>query len=135
MFENLTFEPAPSLNALRAFEAVARTGGVSLAAAELSVTHSAVSRQVKALEASLGVRLFQGPKHRLELTPAGRDLAPALTAAFDQIAVAVRRSRGAGEDLHVAEASRYFEDVRLVASGDYPVAERCPVLVVRSPRK
>ena len=40
-----------------------------------------------------------------------------------------------GEDLHVAEASRYFEDVRLVASGDYPVAERCPVLVVRSPRK
>ncbi|OHV90485.1 hypothetical protein ORS3428_01955 [Mesorhizobium sp. ORS 3428] len=38
------------------------------------------------------------------------------------------------EDIHVAEASRYFDDVRLVASGDYPVAERCPVLVVSSPR-
>jgi hypothetical protein len=39
------------------------------------------------------------------------------------------------EDIHVAEASRYFADVRLVASGSYPVAERCPVLVVRSPRR
>jgi LysR family glycine cleavage system transcriptional activator len=102
MFENLTSGPGPSLNALRAFEAVARTGGVSLAAAELNVTHSAVSRQVKALEENLGLRLFQGPKHRLELTSAGRDLAPALTAAFDQIAASVRRARGAGEDLHVA---------------------------------
>ena len=38
------------------------------------------------------------------------------------------------EDIHVTEAKRYFEDVRLVASGGYPVAERCPVLVVGSPR-
>jgi DNA-binding transcriptional LysR family regulator len=102
MFENLTAGPLPSLNALRAFEAVARTGRVTLAAEELSVTHSAVSRQVKALEAALGVRLFAGPKHRLELTPAGRDLAPALTEAFDQIATAVRRTRGGAEDLHIA---------------------------------
>lgn len=39
------------------------------------------------------------------------------------------------EDIHVTEASRYFADVRLVASGNYPVAERCPILVVSSPRK
>jgi DNA-binding transcriptional LysR family regulator len=102
MFENITSAPLPSLNALRAFEAVARTGRVTLAAEELAVTHSAVSRQVKALEASLGVRLFAGPKHRLELTAAGRELAPALTAAFDQIATAVQRTRGGAEDLHVA---------------------------------
>lgn len=38
------------------------------------------------------------------------------------------------EDIHVAEASRYFGEVRLVASGGYPVAERCPVLVVSAPR-
>ncbi|RUU58164.1 class I SAM-dependent methyltransferase [Mesorhizobium sp. M2C.T.Ca.TU.009.01.2.1] len=38
------------------------------------------------------------------------------------------------EDIHVAEASRYFNDVRLVASGGYPVAERCSILVVSSPR-
>src|SRR5690242_17268994 len=85
MFENLTSGPLPSLNALRAFEAVARTGRVTLAAEELHVTHSAVSRQVKALERSLGVRLFSGPKNRLELTAAGRELLPQLTEAFDQI--------------------------------------------------
>ena len=101
MFENLT-SPLPSLNALRAFEAMARNRRVTLAAEELRVTHSAVSRQVKALEAALGVRLFTGPKHRLELTPAGRELLPALTAAFDQIATAVRDVRGGAEDLHVA---------------------------------
>lgn len=92
----------PSLNALRAFEAVARTGRVTLAADELHVTHSAVSRQVKALEAALGVRLFAGPKHRLELTEAGRELLPPLTAAFDEIAGAVRRVKADGEDLHIA---------------------------------
>ena len=102
MFDKLTSGALPSLNALRAFEAVARTGRVTLAAEELHVTHSAVSRQVKALEAHLGVRLFSGPKNRLELTAAGRELAPALTEAFDQIAGAVRRIRGGGEDLHVA---------------------------------
>ena len=102
MFENLTLGPLPSLNALRAFEAMARTGRATLAAEELHVTHSAVSRQVKALEASLGVRLFTGPKHRLELTEAGRELLPHLTAAFDQIAGAVARVRGGAEDLHLA---------------------------------
>lgn len=102
MFGNLTSTPLPSLNALRAFEAVARTGRLTLAAEELAVTHSAVSRQVKALEAALGVRLFAGPKHRLELTPAGRELAAELAPAFDQIAAAVRRVRGGAEDLHVA---------------------------------
>ncbi|MCI3133874.1 LysR family transcriptional regulator [Phenylobacterium aquaticum] len=102
MFENLTPGPLPSLNALRAFEAMARTGRATLAAEELHVTHSAVSRQVKALEETLGVRLFSGPKHRLELTEAGRELLPALTAAFDQIAGAVGRIRGGAEDLHIA---------------------------------
>lgn len=102
LFEKLTSSPLPSLNALRAFEAVARTGRMTLAAEELNVTHSAVSRQVKALEQSLGVRLFTGPKTRLELTAAGRDLLPALTEAFDQIAGAVRRVRARAEDLHVA---------------------------------
>jgi LysR family transcriptional regulator, glycine cleavage system transcriptional activator len=102
MFSNLTSSSLPSLNALRAFEAMARTGRATLAAEELHVTHSAVSRQVKALEESLGVRLFAGPKHRLELTEAGRALLPALTAAFDQIATAVQSVRAGQEDLHVA---------------------------------
>lgn len=102
MFENLTTGALPSLNALRAFEAMARTGRATLAAEELHVTHSAVSRQVKALEEQLGVRLFTGPKHRLELTAAGRELLPALTSAFDQIAAAVGQLRSEGDDLHIA---------------------------------
>jgi len=102
MFEKLTLDPLPSLNALRAFEATSRNGRVTLAAEELHVTHSAVSRQVKALERALGVRLFAGPKHRLELTAAGRALAPELTQAFDQISAAVQKTRSGGEDLHIA---------------------------------
>jgi DNA-binding transcriptional LysR family regulator len=103
MFDNLTSGGAlPSLNALRAFEAMARTGRATLAAEELNVTHSAVSRQVKALEAALGVRLFQGPKHRLTLTPAGQQLLPALTEAFDGMAAAVRRLKSDGDELHLA---------------------------------
>jgi len=102
MFENLTSGALPSLNALRAFEAMARTGRATAAAEELHVTHSAVSRQVKALEATLGVKLFSGPKHRLELTAAGRELLVPLTRAFDEIAAAVGRVRSEGDDLRVA---------------------------------
>jgi DNA-binding transcriptional LysR family regulator len=102
MFEKLTSGQLPSLNALRAFEAMARTGRVVAAAEELNVTHSAVSRQVKALEAQLGVKLFAGPKHRLELTAAGRELAATLTRAFDEIAAAVGQVRTGGDDLRVA---------------------------------
>lgn len=100
MSGNLT--PLPSLNALRAFEAMARTGAATRAARELGVTHGAVSRQVKALEAALGVRLFQGPRHRLELTEAGRALAVELTRGFDVLTTAVARTRSDGMDLHIA---------------------------------
>lgn len=102
MFENLTARRAlPSLNGLRAFETMARTGGATAAAGELNVTHSAVSRQVKALEAAMGVRLFEGPRHQLRLTATGQDLLAALTPAFDGMDAAVRRARGQSE-IHLA---------------------------------
>ena len=78
------------LNALRAFEAAARLGRLTLAAEELGVTHGAVSRQVRQLESVLGVDLFGGPRSKPELTPTGQSLAPVLTAALDQIDNAVR---------------------------------------------
>lgn len=94
MFENLTPRGSlPSLTGLRAFEAMGRTGSATRAATELHVTHSAVSRQVKALEAALGVRLFEGPKHRLTLTEAGRILLAGLTESFDGLTAAVRQVR------------------------------------------
>ncbi len=80
----------PSLNALRAFEAAGRHGRMTLAADELNVTHSAVSRQVQHLEEVLGVPLFEGPKNRLRLTEAGAVLLAGLSGAFDQIDASVR---------------------------------------------
>ena len=80
----------PSLNALRAFEAAGRHGRMTLAAEELHVTHSAISRQVQHLEHLLGVALFEGPRNALRLTEAGNRLMVGLTPAFDQLDLAVR---------------------------------------------
>lgn len=80
----------PSLNALRAFEAAGRHGRMTLAAEELHVTHSAISRQVQHLEGLLGVALFAGPKNRMHLTEAGATLLAGLSIAFDQMDLAVR---------------------------------------------
>jgi len=87
----------PSLNALRAFEAAGRHGLMKLAAEELHVTHSAISRQIQNLEEALGVRLFEGPKNAPRLTDAGRTLLPALSEAFDRIDAAVRLVASAEE--------------------------------------
>lgn len=81
----------PSLNALRAFEAFARHGRMTLAADELCVTHGAISRQIRQLQDQLGVALTEGPRSRLRLTEAGLRLAQALSPAFDQIEAAVPR--------------------------------------------
>lgn len=95
MFEKLTARrPLPSLNGLRAFEAMGRTGGATAAAAELGVTHSAVSRQVKMLEATLGMRLFEGPRHQLRLTARGQALLAGLSPGFDALDAAVHAVRG-----------------------------------------
>lgn len=78
----------PPLNPLRAFEATARRGAVSAAARELKVTHGAVSHQIRALEESLGMALFERGGKRLKLTPQGALLLPAVTNAFGEIAAA-----------------------------------------------
>lgn len=81
----------PPLNPLRAFEAAARHGSLSKAASELNVTHGAVSHQIRALEASLGAKLFERAGQRLKLTAHGAELLPAVSAAFDGIAAATAR--------------------------------------------
>ena len=82
------------LNALRAFESAARLGRMGDAAAELGVTHGAISRQIRGLETLLGVRLFEGPRNRPVLTPAAERLLPRLTEAFDGVEEAVARLVG-----------------------------------------
>jgi LysR family transcriptional regulator, glycine cleavage system transcriptional activator len=78
----------PSLKALRAFEAAARHGSFSAAAGELSVTHAAISHQIRALEEDLGAQLFHRTGRHVELNERGQKLFPALTAAFEQMAEA-----------------------------------------------
>ncbi|MGE0212753.1 MAG: LysR substrate-binding domain-containing protein [Parvibaculaceae bacterium] len=69
--------------ALRAFEAAARLASFKEAAAELSVTPTAVSHQIRRLEEHLGLRLFERLHRSLRLTPSGEALAEAARTAFD----------------------------------------------------
>ncbi len=89
----------PSTSSLLAFEAAARLGTATAAAAELSLTHSAISRQLKTLEQQLGVPLMQREGRLLRLTPAGqayalkaRDILGQLAAA--SIAASANPNRG-----------------------------------------
>ena len=91
------------LTALRAFEAFARLGKMSLAADELCVTHGAVSRQVRSLEAICGVKLTQGPRNALRLTDAGAQMARSLGRTFDELEETFRAVRAEGErELHIS---------------------------------
>ena len=76
------------MNAVRAFEAAARHVSFTKAAAELHVTHGAVSRQVSQLEEWLGVPLFKRSASQLVLTEPGRAYAAEVTSVLDRLAVA-----------------------------------------------
>ena len=80
--------PAP-LNALRAFEAAARSLSFQAAAGELFVTPAAVSHQVKRLEAWLGVQLFHRGHRSVELTTEGEALAASLGELFGRLDLAL----------------------------------------------
>ena len=81
----------PPLNALRAFESAARSESFTRAAEELCVTQAAVSQQVKALEATLGIKLFNRERQRLVITSAGREYLAVIRDALDRIAVGTER--------------------------------------------
>ncbi len=73
----------PSTQALVCFEAAARHESYTRAAQELSLTQSAVSRQITALEAFLGMALFRRTRHGVALTPAGADYARQIARQLD----------------------------------------------------
>lgn len=78
----------PPFAAIRAFEAVARFGNLREAAQELNLSISAVSHQLKSLEAHIGVSLFVRNHAGLRLSERGRHYAQALTKALDSISIA-----------------------------------------------
>lgn len=80
--------PLPPLTWFRSFEAAARTLSFTAAGAEIGLTQSAVSQQIKALETRLRVPLFQRLPRGLALTDAGRKLLPEVEAALAMLAAA-----------------------------------------------
>jgi LysR family glycine cleavage system transcriptional activator len=86
-----------SVGPLRAFEAVARLLSFRAAAEELSLTQSAVSRQIQALEEEIGCTLFLRGTRKVELSSEGSVLLPAAVAVLsrlDQTVRQIRRARG-----------------------------------------
>ncbi|KAK52201.1 putative HTH-type transcriptional regulator TrpI [Bordetella bronchiseptica CA90 BB1334] len=83
----------PSFTTLRAFEAVARLGNMTRAAEELSVTHSAISKQVQALEEEFGIQLLRRMPRAIEPTPEGARLAATLGTAFGLIEAGINQLR------------------------------------------
>src|SRR3984957_14102281 len=81
----------PSLNGLRAFEAAARHLSFTAAATELNVTQTAISHQIRRLEAELGIRLFVRQNRSLALTAEARDYLPGIRAAFNDLRLATDR--------------------------------------------
>jgi DNA-binding transcriptional LysR family regulator len=81
------------LNALRAFEAVAKHGSFTAAANALQVSQSALSRHVMAVETLIGVQLFDRRPHALTLTKAGEHLLPAVIRSLDGLELALNNVR------------------------------------------
>lgn len=86
----------PPMNALRAFEAVARNGSFKRAADELHVTPAAVSHQIKTLEDFLGFSLLDRDSRTLSLTPAGRRCYPGIHAGFESIRLGIAQAQARG---------------------------------------
>ena len=105
----------PPLPALRAFEAAARHMSFKRAAAELGVTPTAISHQIKLLEDTLGLRLFDRQPRRLAITTAGLALFPGLKDGLDSFETAVRAARAGREHPTVTlSATTAFTAKRLV---------------------
>jgi len=113
--------PLPPLNALRAFEAAARLGSFARAAAEIGVTPGAIAQQVRHLEGFLGFPLFRRLAQGVELTEAGAEAQPRLSAGFEALASAV-------QDLRAGHAGRALTIAALPCIAQLWLSPRLPAL-------
>ncbi len=88
---NNPYRSLPPLPTLIGFEAAARLGSFSNAAAELNITQSAISHQIRTLEAHLGQPLFRRIGRRIELNDAGHDLQVSAHEALETVRHGIRR--------------------------------------------
>ncbi len=94
--------PLPPLHALKAFDAAARFGRFREAAAALGISESAISHQVKRLEAYLGVALFERTGNSVALTARGRRYFEQLDPAFAKIREATEEIKGPSDRARVS---------------------------------
>jgi len=120
----------PPLTALRAFEAVARHLSFTRAAEEIGMTQAAVSYQIRVLEERFGGPLFLRRPRQVELSEAGRRLAPAVTEAFAMISEAYADARGEEHGTLTISASVTFATMWLARHiGTFQIAH--PAIAVR----
>ena len=91
----IDWQNMPPLTALRAFAVYAEVGNVSAAGARLNVSHAAISQQIRALEAHMGLTLLDRSGRQAVLTAQGQQLAEALNQGFGDIARTVAAMTGA----------------------------------------
>ncbi|WP_309665915.1 LysR substrate-binding domain-containing protein [Tabrizicola sp.] len=104
----------PNLSSLRAFDATARHGGFTGAGRALNVTHAAVTQQVRALEAELGVQLVQRTGRSVSLTEAGQRLAQTLANGFGAISSGIEELRRSEERKPLRVATTVFTAQALI---------------------
>ena len=114
----------PSIEGLRAFEAVARLGSCERAADELAVTASAISKRVATLEDLLGTPLFNRSLRTLALTAAGREYLEQVRAALGLLAAVPlhRRQAQRVQRLRVSSPPTFARQILVPALTDYTAA-------------
>ena len=121
----------PPLNALRAFEAAARHLSLTKAAQELNVSPGAVSHQIRALEALLGIELFERRVRAIALTPAAKMLYPGVQNGFLQIQEAVASLRHVANERVLVVSTPPGLTAKWLAARLYRFASGHPEIEVR----
>lgn len=116
----------PSLSALRAFDATARSGSFAEAGRMLNVTHAAVTQAVRGLEADLGLALVRRAGRTVALTAAGEQLARALEEGFGTVAAGIA-------SLRETEARRVVRITTTTFIAETHVMPRLPEFWARHP--
>jgi LysR family glycine cleavage system transcriptional activator len=117
----------PDLSVLQAFECAARHGNFTLAAGELNLTQSAVSRQIRTLEDQLGVPLFERIRKRVILSAAGQALLPEVVQLLSQTEEMVLRA------LSAADGKKVLSVATLPTFGARWLTRRLPAFLERHP--
>lgn len=121
----------PPLTALRAFDAAARHMSFARAAAELNVTPAALSFQIKSLEEHLGQPLFRRLNRAVDLTEAGRTLAPGTSDGFQTLTAAWRATRRLQDNATLAVTAGPAFTAKWMAPRFYEFVQAHPEIELR----